>query len=192
MKTRELLQDAALAGVAGYLATKVMEQFNTRAYELEPPADREREASVRPGPPFRMAAENLSQRVLDVELDEDRAKKAGLAFHYLAGLSWTPVYLMLRRKLGWSPVASGLVTGASMSQAAGRDNHPCRRRIGTQRPVSRVHPRPRLRCPPRVRSDGCGRRRDRLEVDGATLTTQTSAGTHDRHRRRRGGPIPTR
>jgi uncharacterized membrane protein YagU involved in acid resistance len=115
MPTKELIQDAALAGVAGYLATTVMEQFNMRAYPLEPPDDREREESVRPSPPFQLAAENLSERVMGVELDEDRAKKAGMAFHYLAGLSWTPVYLLLRRKLGWSPVASGLVSGASMS-----------------------------------------------------------------------------
>jgi uncharacterized membrane protein YagU involved in acid resistance len=41
--------------------------------------------------------------------------KAGMAFHYLAGLSWTPVYLLLRRTLRWHPVAAGLATGASMS-----------------------------------------------------------------------------
>lgn len=115
MGTKELVQDAALAGAAGYLGTKVMEQFNTRTYALEPEADREREESVRPGPPFRLAAENLSERVLGVELDEDRAARAGMAFHYLAGLSWTPVYLLLRRRLGWGLLSSGLVTGASMS-----------------------------------------------------------------------------
>jgi uncharacterized membrane protein YagU involved in acid resistance len=38
-----------------------------------------------------------------------------MAFHYLAGLSWTPVYLLLRRTLRWHPVAAGLATGASMS-----------------------------------------------------------------------------
>lgn len=92
-----------------------MEQFNTCTYALEPEADRQREQDVRPGPPFRLAAENLSARVVGVEFDQDRATKAGMAFHYLAGWSWTPVYLLLRRRLRWGPVASGLGTGASMS-----------------------------------------------------------------------------
>lgn len=93
----------------------MVEQFNTHAYAFEPEVDREREESVRPGPPFRLAAENLSERVLGVELDEDRAAKVGMGFHYLAGLSWTPVYRLLRRKLGWGPLTSGLASGASMS-----------------------------------------------------------------------------
>lgn len=115
MLTRHFVEDTALAGAAGYVGTKVMEQFNMRTYALETQADRHREEDVRPGPPFRLAAENLSARVLGLELDEGQASKAGMAFHYLAGLSWTPVYLLLRRRLGWGPLASGLGTGASMS-----------------------------------------------------------------------------
>lgn len=115
MSTRELVTDAALGSAAGYVATKAMEQFNLRTYRLESEEDREREEAVRPGPPFRLAAENLSERVLGIQLDEDQASKAGMAFHYLAGLSWTPVYLLLRRRLHWSPVAAGVATGASMS-----------------------------------------------------------------------------
>jgi hypothetical protein len=89
--SRDLAADAAVATVAGYGATKVMEQFNIRTYRLEPEADREREETVRPGPPFRLAAQNLSQRVLGIDLDDEQANRAGLVFHYLAGLSWTPV-----------------------------------------------------------------------------------------------------
>lgn len=115
MSTKQLAADAAVATVAGYAATKVMEQFNMRTYPLEPEQDREREEAARPGPPFRLAAENLSGRILGIDLDEDQASKAGMAFHYLAGLSWTPVYMFLRRQLGWNPVTAGLVSGASMS-----------------------------------------------------------------------------
>lgn len=86
-----------------------------KTYPLEPEEDRKREEVVRPGPPFRLAAENLASRVLGIQLTEDQAAKAGIAFHYLAGLSWTPVYLLLRQARGWNPVAAGLATGASMS-----------------------------------------------------------------------------
>jgi hypothetical protein len=109
------LTDAAIAAGAGFAGTKAMEQFNMKTYQLESEEDREREEAVRPGPPPRMAAEKLSSRVLGIELDEAQAMKAGMVFHQLTGLSWTPVYVLLRRRLGWSPVAAGLATGASMS-----------------------------------------------------------------------------
>jgi hypothetical protein len=115
MAVLDKLTDAAIAAGAGYAGTKVMEQFNMKTYPLEPEEDRRREEAVRPGPPPRRAAESLSSRVLGIELDDEQAMKAGMAFHYLAGLSWTPVYLLLRRRLGWHPVAAGLATGASMS-----------------------------------------------------------------------------
>jgi hypothetical protein len=115
MSTSPVLIDAALGTAAGYVATKAMEQFSMRAYALEPEADRQQEERVRPGPPFRLAAENLSGRVLGVELDGDAAERAGLVFHYLAGLSWAPVYIGLRRGLGWSPPVAALASGASMS-----------------------------------------------------------------------------
>lgn len=115
MSTVPVLVDAALATTAGYVATKAMEQFNLRAYRLEPDADRRREEDVRPGPPFRLAAENLSHRVLGVDLDGEMARRAGLVFHYVAGSSPAPVYIALRRKLGWRPVTAALASGAAMS-----------------------------------------------------------------------------
>lgn len=57
----------------------------------------------------------MAERVLGIELDEQRRQQAGMAFHFGAGLGWTPVYIFLRRRAGWSPVVSGLATGASQS-----------------------------------------------------------------------------
>lgn len=113
--TNTLATDTLLGAAAGYAGTKVMEQFNLKTYELEPEEDRKQEEAVRPGPPFRIAAENLSERALGIELSEDQAAKAGMAFHLLTGPAWAPVYVLLRRKLGWGPVASGLAAGASLS-----------------------------------------------------------------------------
>jgi hypothetical protein len=92
-----------------------MERFNMTAYRLEPEEDRKREEAVRPGPPFVLAADNLLKRVLGIELDQARLQKVGMAFHYLTGVSWAPVYMLLRRTRRWNPVAAGLATGASMS-----------------------------------------------------------------------------
>ncbi len=115
MSAKQLATDAAVVTPAGYVATKAMEQVSMKTYELEPEEDRKREDAVRPGPPFRLAAEKLSQRVLGIESNEDRASTAGMALHYLGGLSWVPVYMVLRRTRGWNPVAAGLATGASQS-----------------------------------------------------------------------------
>jgi hypothetical protein len=110
-----LLTHAAVATAAGYASTKMMEQFNQRAFMLESEQDRAREQRVRPGPPPMLAAANLSERVLGLKLNEQQKQKGGMAFHYLAGVSWAPVYQLLRRQRGWSPVTAGLATGASMS-----------------------------------------------------------------------------
>lgn len=115
MTIAALLQDTAIAVGAGYAGTKAMEQFSMKAYQLEAAKDREREEAVRPGPPFVLAADHLLSRILGIELADEQAKKVGMALHYGAGLSWTPVYAVLRRMAGWSPLAAGLATGASMS-----------------------------------------------------------------------------
>jgi uncharacterized membrane protein YagU involved in acid resistance len=62
-----------------------------------------------------LAADNLATRVAGIDLDDDTKQKAGMAFHYLAGLTWAPVYQLLRRRTGMNPVTAGLATGASMS-----------------------------------------------------------------------------
>lgn len=110
-----LVTDTIVATAAGYAGTKAMEQAGTKLMALEPEQDREREQQVRPGPPFALAAQNLSSRVLGIELDDDQRQKVGMAFHYGAGLAWAPVYQLLRRRTSLGPVAAGLATGASQS-----------------------------------------------------------------------------
>lgn len=109
------ITDALIAGAAGYAGTKAMEQVGTALMELEPAADRQREEDVRPGPPFVLAARNISERVLGMNLDEQQQKQVGMAFHYLAGLAWAPLYQQLRRRTRLGPVSAGLATGASQS-----------------------------------------------------------------------------
>ena len=60
MSPRQVLIDFALSPVAGYVATKAMEPVSMKLYELESDADRQREDAVRPGPPYRVAAEKTA------------------------------------------------------------------------------------------------------------------------------------
>ena len=76
-----VLTDALIAAAAGFAATKAMEKVATRLMALEPEADQQCEQDVRPGPPFVLAARNLAQRVVGLDLDEDQQMKVGMAFH---------------------------------------------------------------------------------------------------------------
>lgn len=109
-----LLIDVALAPVAGYLGTKAMEPVSTWLYERESQPDREREEAVRPGPPYRIAAQKTTA-LLGLELSEAALDKAALVFHYGLAVSWAPTYALLRRRTGLGPVAAGLASGAAMS-----------------------------------------------------------------------------
>lgn len=109
-----LVKNGAVAGVAGLLATKAMESSSSLLYRFESKRDREREEAARPGPPYEVAAVKTAA-VLGVELDDSQRERAGLVFHYGLALSWAPLYIVLRRGLGLSPLQAGLASGASMS-----------------------------------------------------------------------------
>lgn len=114
MSVQELLKDLAIAPIAGYVGTKVMEPLGTALYNAESPEDRQREDAARPGPPFEIAAKK-TLGAIGVILEGDALKRVGLAFHYGLGISWAPVYVLLRRSLHMRPIAAGLAAGAAMS-----------------------------------------------------------------------------
>ena len=116
MRTREVIRDLLLAAAAGYLGTKAMEPVSMKLYDMESAADREREDAVRPGPPYRVAAEKLSRRV-GMDLNE-QLDRLSLVFHYGLAIQWAPLYPLLRRTTGWSAPTAGLATGAAMSIVA--------------------------------------------------------------------------
>jgi len=114
---REIATDLALAPLAGYIATKVMEPVSVKLYELESEADRQHEDAVRPGPPYQVAAQKTAS-LLGLELTHAQLAKLSLVFHYGLAISYAPVYSTLRRRTALSPAAAGLVTGAAMSLIA--------------------------------------------------------------------------
>ncbi len=115
MHEQELIADVGIGLVGGYVGTKVMEPVSTKLYEWESEGDRQREDEVRPGPPYEIAARKTTH-LLGLEFSDQRIQKLGtVVFHYGLGMSWGPVYTLLRRRTDLNPVVAGLSTGAAMS-----------------------------------------------------------------------------
>jgi len=117
MSRRQIVTDLILTPIVGYIATKVMEPVSMKLYELESAADRRREDAVRPGPPYRIAAEKTAG-LFGATLTDAQLDKASLAFHYGLAISWAPLYPVLRYQARLSPAAAGLGIGAAMSLLA--------------------------------------------------------------------------
>ena len=109
-----LILDIGIGLVAGLLATKVTEYAQKALWAATPEKTRQREQRVRPGPPYRVAAEK-SASLANLELDKQDTKRLGKAFHYASGIGWGPVYCLLRRSFGIKPLGAGVATGMSMS-----------------------------------------------------------------------------
>ncbi len=115
MGRNQLAADVALGLIGGYVGTKVMEPVSMKLYEWESEEDRRREDTVRPGPPYEIAARKTTQ-LLGLQLSDQQVETPGtIGFHYGLGMSWGVVYTLLRRRGGWHPLATGLGTGAAMS-----------------------------------------------------------------------------
>ena len=106
-----------MSAVAGYAATKAMEPVSMKLYELESPADRDREDAARPGPPYEIAAKKIAA-LAGVTLEGKALERASLVAHYRLALTWSPLYLLLRRRTGLTPVTAGLASGAAMTAIA--------------------------------------------------------------------------
>jgi hypothetical protein len=117
MRLRALVTDLALSAAAGYLGTKVMEPVSMKLYEQESDQDRAREDAARPGPPFQVAAEKLTE-LFGLQLREQQLSRLSMAFHYGLAIQWAPLYPLLRRHAQLGPVAAGLATGTAMSVIA--------------------------------------------------------------------------
>lgn len=114
MRGDGVLLDVGVGLLAGLAATKVTEYGQQALWALTPEDIKEQEERVRPGPPFRVAAERTAA-LADVELDAEQMDQAGMAFHYGAGMAWGAVYCFMRRAAGMDSLGAGIATGTSMS-----------------------------------------------------------------------------
>lgn len=110
----EFAEDLLVGAVGGYVGTKVMEPVSSKLYQRESQRDRQCEDAARPGPPFQVAADKTLD-LLGIHLPDPVRERAGMVVHYGLGISWAPVYAVLRRAVGLNPAVAGLLTGASMS-----------------------------------------------------------------------------
>jgi uncharacterized membrane protein YagU involved in acid resistance len=117
MKTTGLVEDLAIASVAGYVGTKAMELISMKLYELKSEQARKQEDQARPGPPYQIAAQKITG-ALGMDLEGKALERASMAMHYGLALSWSPLYVLLRRKTAMTAVGAGLVTGTAMSLIA--------------------------------------------------------------------------
>lgn len=116
MKTTEVLEDLAIASLAGYVGTKAMEPVSMKLYELESAQARRQEDDARPGPPYQIAAQKIFGAL--VNLEGKALERGSMAMHYGLALSWSPLYVLLRRKTAMTSLSAGLATGAAMSLIA--------------------------------------------------------------------------
>lgn len=114
MNTKESLLVTGASLLSGYVATKAMEKVSMKLYKMEPEEVRNKEDEVRPGPPYKIAAKKTFS-LLDIQLNKEQLKRAGMAFHYGLGLGWAPLYSVLKNSNNLSPIVNGAITGASLS-----------------------------------------------------------------------------
>jgi hypothetical protein len=115
METEQVIADIGVGMIGGFVGTKVMEPVSMKLYEWESEEARRQEDAVRPGPPYKIAAEKTT-KLLGIQLTEQQLNKLSMwGFHYGLGMSWGPVYTLLRRRTGLNPIAAGLLSGAAMS-----------------------------------------------------------------------------
>jgi xanthosine utilization system XapX-like protein len=115
MHTQKLIADIGVGLIGGYVGTKVMEPVAMKLYQWESEEARHQEDAVRPGPPYKIAARKTTE-LLGLKLSDQDIQKLGTTlFHYGLGMSWGPIYMLVRRRTDLNPAVAGLGTGAAMS-----------------------------------------------------------------------------
>lgn len=111
-RTRSHWAGELVRGVAsGLLASWVMEKAQARISKLGSSSMKEREKRATNDEPATFkTAEAISRRV-GVTLDEDQKPKAGAIVHYATGAGWGAVYGLLRRRVRFPLLATGLAFG---------------------------------------------------------------------------------
>lgn len=88
-----------------------------KLYELESRQARAREDAARPGLPDEIAARTIVVAA-GIRLTGKASERASLGIHDGLALTWSPLYVLLRRKTGMSSIRAGLLTGTTMSLIA--------------------------------------------------------------------------
>jgi uncharacterized membrane protein YagU involved in acid resistance len=114
MKIEEKLVDVGVGLVAGLISTKITEQGQKALWALTPEEVKKREQAVRPGPPYRVAAEKIAA-LSSMNPTSGKLQQMGMALHYGSGMAWGTIYCLMRRAAGMESLGAGIAAGTSMS-----------------------------------------------------------------------------
>ncbi|HVM41226.1 MAG TPA: DUF1440 domain-containing protein [Acidimicrobiia bacterium] len=113
METRQLLIDGAIATAGGLAGSRLMNPVTQKISEGQTEESKRQEREASDAPAYAVAARKAAEAA-DVDLSETQQQKGGKFLHYALGVSWAPVYMLLRRKTRLTPWGAGTLTGSAM------------------------------------------------------------------------------
>ena len=114
-RVQMLLVDVTAGIAAGLLATWTTDLAQRPLRLATPDSIKRREERLSPGPSSSHVAALRITEELGRPLDDRPLGAVAKTVHYGLGMAWGPVYSLLRRHGGLSPLGAGLVAGASLS-----------------------------------------------------------------------------
>lgn len=111
MSRRPVAADLLLGIAAGAAATWLMDKTTSLMYERQSEEARNREDAARGG---RNAYENAAEKLaglLEAELEKDEREALGSAIHWSLGISTGAMYGMMRNRIDWLGLGSGIAFG---------------------------------------------------------------------------------
>jgi len=110
-----LLADIAVGLYAGLVATQVTNLAQGPLQRMTPDSVGRQERRVRPGASSSLVAARKAAQGLDCSPSQRQVERLGTAIHFGIGVTWGPVYGLLRRHGGLGPLGAALASGAAMS-----------------------------------------------------------------------------
>jgi uncharacterized membrane protein YagU involved in acid resistance len=114
METKKLGLDIAIGITGGLIATRVTDYAEKALWSATPARERMREPARLENSSAKSAARILLERTR-CEVSENNVQRAQRAIHYGLGLMWGPLFCLLRRGSGMTPVGAGVASGAALS-----------------------------------------------------------------------------
>ena len=114
-RVQTLLAGIAVGFFAGLVATQVTNLAQGPLQWLTPVSVERQERRVRPGGSSSLVAARQVADYLNRSPGQRQVALLGQAIHFGVGMTWGPVYGLLRRYGRLGPFGAALVTGASMS-----------------------------------------------------------------------------
>ncbi len=110
-----LLADIAVGLFAGLVATQVTNLAQGPLQRMMPDSVGRQEKRVRPGASSSLVAAGKVAPRLDCSPNQRELGLLGKAIHFGIGMTWGPVYRLLRRHGSLGPFGAALASGAAMS-----------------------------------------------------------------------------